>query len=277
MWEEINEKQNTDEMLQLQYYARNAYDNSTRISILKIIVLIINIVLAVINKDTIFLSALFFTIFAFLEILERTFVKNAAKARNLFDEILFKLNITHDDDKKIKEKAYNLCKRRKNDFEIQKRNLGTDNPPGLKNWYTKNSGKNRNEIVFKCQIENTKWDKRVTEIDFIIFIIALLIVFSITIFKYYNKTLSELISGMLSCIELIYEIIKRIYLYYSYNKNLSKRECLIEEFSKSKIQKENLKSLQTLIVKRREMDLVPLNFIHSKISLTMHELISKFN
>ena len=121
MWEEINEKQNTDEMLQLQYYARNAYDNSTRISILKIIVLIINIVLAVINKDTIFLSALFFTIFAFLEILERTFVKNAAKARNLFDEILFKLNITHDDDKKIKEKAYNLCKRRKNDFEIQKR------------------------------------------------------------------------------------------------------------------------------------------------------------
>ena len=147
----------------------------------------------------------------------------------------------------------------------------------MKNWYTKNSGKNRNEIVFKCQIENTKWDKRVTEIDFIIFIVALLIVFSITIFKYYNKTLSELISGMLSCIELIYEIIKRIYLYYSYNKNLSKRECLIEEFSKSKIQKENLKSLQTLIVKRREMDLVPLNFIHSKISLTMHELISKFN
>lgn len=100
MWEEINEKQNTDEMLQLQYYARNAYDNSTRISILKIIVLIINIVLAVINKDTIFLSALFFTIFAFLEILERKFVKNAAKARNLFDEILFKLNITHDDEKK---------------------------------------------------------------------------------------------------------------------------------------------------------------------------------
>ena len=71
--------------------------------------------------------------------------------------------------------------------------------------------------------------------------------------------------------------IKRIYLYYAYNKNLSKRECLIEEFSKSKIQKENLKSLQTLIVKRREMDLVPLNFIHSKISLTMHDLISKFN
>ena len=55
MWEEINEKQNTDEMLQLQYYARNAYDNSTRISILKIIVLIINIVYKYINLALMYL------------------------------------------------------------------------------------------------------------------------------------------------------------------------------------------------------------------------------
>ena len=273
MWEEISQKQNEEEMLQLQYYSRKLYNNSTRVFTFKIIVIIINIILAIMDKATIFLSAIFFIIFALLEI---KCVKKAAKARNLFDQILFEFKIPKDN-KKIKERAYKLCKRYEKDYDVQRKNTGTDEPPGLRNWYTKNSGKNKNEIIFKCQIENTKWDKKITYFDFIFFSVTLVIVFFILVFEYYNKNVSELISGILLGFELIYEIGKRLYLYYQHNNNLTKRECLIEEFSDNKIQRRNLNSLQFLIEERRELDLVPLNFIHKRITKTMHDIIRKYN
>ena len=47
MWEEINKKQNEDDMIQLLFYSRCLYNNSTRIAILKIIVVIINRVILI--------------------------------------------------------------------------------------------------------------------------------------------------------------------------------------------------------------------------------------
>ncbi len=272
MWEKINKKQNEEEMIQLLYYSRNLYNRSIEIFILKLIVVGINIILSFTQKDTIFLSAIIFMLFTLLEIIERACVKNAARARNLFDVSLFEFeNVKYES--KIKEKAYIFCRKHKKDYKIQKENLGTDDPPGLKNWYTQNNGKTKNEIIFKCQIENTKWDKKITNTDLGIFIVILVLVILIVIYKYYNKMLSELISVILVGIELIYEVIKRALLYIKYNKNVSNREILIDEFSDSKITKKHLKSLQSLIEERREMDLVPLNFIHRKVSNYMHEII----
>ena len=74
-------------------------------------------------------------------------------------------------------------------------------------------------------------------------------------------------------IELVWEIIKRIKFYYDYNKNLSNRECLINEFSNNRVSKNNLISLQKLIEERRKLNLVPLNSIHNKISQKMHDII----
>lgn len=276
MWEEINKKQNEDDMIQLLFYSRCLYNNSTRIAILKIIVVIINIILSLIQKDTVYLSAAFFIIFTILEINEHFCIKNAAKARNLFDNNLFEFG-SKDYEIEIKEKAYSLCKRHKKSYDIQKVNLGTDNHPGLRNWYSEKEGNNKNEIVFKCQIENTKWDKKITKIDLIIFIAVLIAVAILVIFKYYNKELSELISVILAGVELVYEIIKRFVVYFKYNINISNRECLINQFSKNKIKKDDLISLQYLIEKRREMDLVPLNFIHKKITNYMHDLINRVN
>lgn len=272
MWEEINKKQNEEEMIQLLYYSRNLYNRSTQIFIFKIIVLIINIVLLFELENNIFLSVLFHVLFILLECVEQICVKNASRARNLFDTILFDFESVKYESK-LKEKAYIFCRKHKEDYKIQKENVGTDDPPGLKNWYTQNNGKTKNEIIFKCQIENTKWDKKITNTDLVIFIVTLILVIFIVGYKYYNKTLSELILALLVGFELIYEIIKRVSLYIKYNKNLSNRELLIDEFSNSRISKKHLKSLQALIEERREMDLVPLNFIHRKVSNYMHEII----
>lgn len=276
MWDDINKKQNEDDMIQLLFYSRNLYNKSTRIAVLKIIVIVINIILSLIQKDTVYLSSAFFSAFTILEIYENFCVKNAAKARNIFDNILFGFKQS-DYEEEIKEKAYSLCKRHKKEYEIQKENLGTDNPPGLRNWYSEKKGNGKNEIVFKCQIENTEWDKKITIIDLKIFMAVLIAVAVLVIFKHYNKELSELISVILVGIELVYEIIKRFKLYSVHNKIISIRECLINQYSKDKIKKDDLIFLQSSIEKRREMDLVPLNFIHKKITNYMHDLINKVN
>ena len=49
MWEEISKKQNEEEMLQLQYYARKLYDMANILFLIKMIVLVINAILAIIN------------------------------------------------------------------------------------------------------------------------------------------------------------------------------------------------------------------------------------
>ena len=276
MWEEINKKQNEDDMIQLLFYSRYLYNYSIRIIILKIIMVIINIILLLIQKDTIYLSAAFFLLFTILEISEHFYVKNAAKARNLFDNNLFEFE-TKDYEVKIREKAYSLCKRHKKTYDIQKVNLGIDNPPGLRNWYSKKEGNNKNEIAFKCQIENTKWDKKINKIDLIIFIAILIVIIILVIFKYYYKELSKLISIILTGFELVYEIIKRFVVYFKHYINISNRECLINLFLKNKIKKDDLIYLQNFIEKRRNMDLVPLNFIHNKITNDMHDLINRLN
>lgn len=272
MWEEINKKQNEDKMLELQYYARKQYNKSVTISEINIAVILISIILEILNMNNIYISGLLFIIFLALEFLTNKCIKNAAKARNIFDDILFKFNITEDYDK-IKEKAYRICLKNKRDFEIQKRNTGTDNPPGLKDWYTKNDGKNMNEIILKCQIENTRWDKEITNIDLKIFLTILFVLVGVGIIKYFNKPLHELIKCLFVTIQLVWEIIKRIKFYYDYNKNLSNRECLINEFSNNRVSKNNLISLQKLIEERRKLNLVPLNSIHNKISQKMHDII----
>lgn len=275
MWEEINKKQNEDEMKELLYYSGRLYDNATRLYVLELIVLIISIIISILGKETAVINGCFLGILFLIEFIEAKCVENAAQARNLFDALLFDFEIKGNKIK-IQEKAYLLCKKNINDYNIKKNNTGTDTPPGYKNWYTQNNGKNKNEIIFKCQRENIKWDKTITKVDFIVFLLMLVIIVGVGVAKYYNETVKELIGVIFVAIDLIYEIIRRICLYISYN-NLNQKESFLDSFSENKITKQNIKMLQDLIEKRRYLNLVPLNFIHKKVTNLMHELISKFN
>lgn len=276
MWEEINKKQNEDEMKELLYYSGRLYDNATRLYVLGLIVLTISIIISIFGKETAIINGCFFVILLLIGRIESKCIENAAQARNLFDALLFDFEIKGDKIK-IQEKAYLLCKKNTNDYNIKKNNTGTDTPPGYKNWYTKNNGKNKNEIIFKCQRENIKWDKTITKVDLIVFLLMLVIIVVVGVIKYYNETVKEVIGVIFVAINLIYEIIKRICSYISYNMNLKQKEYLLDSFSENKITKQNIKMLQDLIEKRRHLNLVPLNFIHKKVTNLMHELISKFN
>lgn len=271
MWEEINEKQNQDKMLELQFYSRKLYNRANILFLVKIIVLIINAILAVININAI-LVVILSTVSAILHCLEKLCIKNAASAREIFDAILFGFDIPKEYEK-IRENAYKICRKHDNEFKKQKSNTGEDKPAGVKNWYTENSGKTRNEIIFNCQVENTKWDEEITKINSIIFWSIISILFLIYIILRYKDSVIDFILGIILSFELVSQIISIFLEYRKYNKNLIERKIQIEKMKSKRITRKELISLQELIKERRNLKLVPFNSIHKYITIKMHDLI----
>ena len=271
MWEEIDKKQNEEEMLQLQYYARKLYDTSNIIFVIKMTVLMINAILAIININAIIVTILSI-IYLVLECIEEKCIKNAANAREIFDAILFDFNIPKCYNK-IKENAKKISILNKREFTIQKNNTGEDKPAGVKNWYTKNNGVTKNEIIFNCQVENTRWDEKVTKINSIIFWSIIVIMFIIYIIVKHNDSVENFIFGGLLAFEMVIQLVKIAIEYKKYNKNLIERNFEIQRIQNKKIKKDDLIILQELIIERRNLKLVPFNNIHKYITIKMHKLI----
>lgn len=274
MWEQINQKQNEDEMLQLQYYARKLYDTANILFLIKMIVLLINVILAMIDINIVVIVILSL-IYLVLENKESYCIKNAACAREIFDAILFDFNIPKEYTK-IKENAKKICTLHSAEFEIQKNNTGVDKPAGVKNWYTKNNGVTKNEIIFNCQVENTRWDEKITKINSIIFWSIIVISFILYIIVRHKDSIGDFVLGSLLAFEMIEQIIRIAIEYKKYNKNLIERNFEIQRMQTKKIKKDELISLQELIKERRNLKLVPFNSIHKFITIKMHDLFNKY-
>ena len=271
MWEEISKMQNEEEMLQLQYYARKLYDMANILFLIKMIVLVINAILAIININAIVIVILSI-IYAVLEYIEGNCIKNAASAREIFDAILFDFSIPKGYTR-IKENAKRICIINSGEFTIQKNNTGEDKPAGVKNWYTKNNGVTKNEIIFNCQVENTKWDEKITKINSIIFWSIMVILFIIYIIVRHKDSVGNFILGSILAFEMIEQLMQIAFEYKKYNKNLIERNFEIQRIQTKKIKKDDLISLQELIKERRNLKLVPFNSIHKYITIKMHEVI----
>jgi len=216
MWEQINKKQNEEEMLQLQYYARKLYDTANILFLIKMIVLVINAILAMININIVVIVILSI-IYAVLEYIEGNCIKNAAGAREIFDAILFDFSVPKEYTK-IKENAKKICTMHSEEYRIQKNNTGVDKPAGVKKWYTKNNGVTKNEIIFNCQVENTKWDEKITKINSIIFWSIIVILFIVYIIVRHKDSVGDFVLGSLLAFEMIAQIIQIVFEYKKYNK-----------------------------------------------------------
>lgn len=271
MWEEFNQKQNDDEMLMIQFYARKMFNFSNILFTVRMVVIIVIAIFSIINFNGL-LVALISLFCAFLSWLEEKCIKNAANAREVYDTQLFGFD-NPDYAEKIIKSAKKFCNKNYNEFEIQKNNTGEEQPAGVKNWYTKSDGRTKNEIIFDCQIENTKWDEKITKINSLIFLGVIAILFCIYIIIKLKDSVLDFIIGIILASEMLVWLIQIWIEYKKYNENLQKRKNQIEKIKMKKPKKEDLISLQKLIEERRNLKLVPFNSIHKYIKNEMHELI----
>ena len=271
MWEEFNRKQNDDEMLMIQFYARKKFDLSNILFIIRMVATIVIAIFSIIDFNGI-LVALTSLLCAFLSWLEGKCIENAANAREVFDAKLFGFTIP-DYAGKIINSSKKFCQKNYNEFKIQKNNTGEDQPAGVKDWYTKNDGRTKNEIIFNCQIENTKWDEKITKINSLIFWGIIIFLFCIYIIIKIKDSVLNFIIGIILASEMLVWIIQICLEYKKYNENLQERNNQIEKIKIKKPNRDDLISLQKLIKERRNLKLVPFNSIHKYVAHEMHELI----
>ena len=204
-------------------------------------------------------------------------IEIGAYTKELFDRLLFELPINSSNWKmKPDEIRVSACKfkRKKHEkFIIACTNTGTDEPRGLKDWYTEIQSSNHNQAILNCQNENIWWDKQISDKFWsVLLAIAVVVFLSFCIFNR-NKSLFELVIPIFSNITLVLKLIDDLIVHKRFNDHQIKMNTTLECLrKKAKASKQDVESLQELILLRRQMRYLPFDFLHKINRNTLHRL-----
>lgn len=204
-------------------------------------------------------------------------IKLGADTKELIDRILFGFestttleNFTKDE---IIEWALKAREKNKKDYEITIRNTGEDRPKGAKNWYSESKVKKPVYEILHCQKENRWYDNSIsTTYTYVsLSILAIVSVALIIIFK--DFTLLSILYTISSYSSLILKLYSDVKKYKEAKKIGEATETLINSAETNEtLTEQNLKEIQKNIYKRRKINYVPLDFIHTIKSIKLHKL-----
>jgi hypothetical protein len=203
-------------------------------------------------------------------------IKIGASTKELIDRYLFNFDIRNLNDfseAELIELSIKNQEKYKKECQIQITNTGKDEPPGVKDWYTKRETKNQSEAIFMCQKENAWWDKQISTTYVNIVKIILLVVIISLFFLYRERTIYECFIILLSYSAILFKLIKDLIEYEKFKKWSFKSEVLIDLInSYDVIPEKDLITLQSYIFNRRKLTFIPLNLIHKLLTKELHDL-----
>lgn len=192
-------------------------------------------------------------------------VEQGAELREFFDA--YSLNINTDqfsEEKKrqLLESAKKQCSKKPKEAEIQMRNTGSDNPPGVYDWYLFSKDIDGLEAQFECQRQNTWWDKKLTSIRYTVSIITCIILtLTFIVLMIHNNAIRTLLCSA----SLIIKLVERI-------KDNHKYRCLslkidgAQETLGVHLSEEGIMQLQGMINERRAINVLGINLSHRRLA-----------
>lgn len=279
---DIQNRQNEDLLLKCQYVARYYYNKAESSNLLSwIAVLISTLCVFLPDTDNYFFLAipLVADAFAFFFSCQmNASVDKGAKLRQYFDAYVLNLEYsTYTDFQKsaIKELIAKVTNTHKEDCQIQIRNTGHDNPPGVRDWYEFNREFSDEDVLYECQSQNCWWDKKMSRlrmyvyiIIFILSIIALVSFKSSVSIKYFWKII-------LCSAGIIIRIAERLVANLKYYQLSLKIDGALESTSLSKNITSTL-AIQGMLNTRRQMPVLGINSIHkhfaTKLSILYRQI-----
>ncbi len=264
----INNRQNEDFFLKIQYASRRYFNSAEKINYLNWVLCIASAVMIFVPDSASKLISM--GIPALLEVLALITVcafnhmlKNAAALRNYFDSYVLMIcedNYTDIHKQKLKEIALNTYHKHKKEADISIHNTVQDKPPGVRNWYEFKNNVNDLQSQFECQKQNIWWNKKMVKNRMIILSIIgiILISFFIAMFVLFK---SDVLSIVVCAIGIIVKIAERILEHYHYHEISIKIEA-IQSHAERELTIEVIKELQELIDERREIPVLEINIIH---------------
>ena len=162
--DEIQKRQNSDDMLNCQYAARFHFNRAESLGYLAFIISVLS-ALCIFLPDS--EKAIFIAIPIALDIAAiavqfyfDSIQKTGAKLRNYFDAVVLGINESHysvEEVKDIKKTVLKTISKNPNKHKLQISNNGFDNPPGVKDWYDLSFDEKCINATFECQKQNYHW------------------------------------------------------------------------------------------------------------------------
>ena len=284
---EIQIRQNEPDILELQFLQRKMYDSSKiywRYSwYIAWLLIVLTMAFHFINLESsaaaiVIMAVLDILVFG-LECLSDKKQKIGAAAKYYIDNILFEFSKPESKFtiSKIRELAIECKEKNKKEYEIQIRNTGKDDPPGLKNWYTLIGSGDQNRIIFSCQKENAWWQSKLSKIylNSLIIISGLLLILSLLVLCIFDVSVETITLFLLTNLGFVGKATKDINAIYRYNTIQIKIHENIEMIEKiNEIDISMVHQLQDNINSLRKIKFLIPNFLHKKNSGKFHDLYS---
>lgn len=265
---DIQSKQNDEKLLKIQYAARENYNFAEELNHFVWL-------LCLVSAFSVFLPSSCPTIATYgipfvadivaliLFLLVNRRVTTAAKLRKYFDAYV--LNICPNqfseaelrEVKEIAEKAYSKNPQK---AIIQMTNTGKDSPPGVHEWYVFPEPCIGTTAQFECQRQNTWWNAKMFHRRFAASICAFILVAAGFLLLLNNN---NIVSVILCSAGLTTKIIERLienWQYISISKEIAGSQKTVERQPTIV----GVEELQSLIDKRRAINVLELNWFHKK-------------
>lgn len=162
--EEIQKRQNSDDMLNCQYAARFHFNRAESLGYLAFILSVLS-ALCIFFPDS--EKAIFIAIPIALDIAAIAvqfyfdFIqKTGAKLRNYFDAVVLGINESDysvEEVRDIKKTIIKTISKNPTQHKLQISNNGSDNPPGVKDWYDLSFDEKCAHATCECQKQNYHW------------------------------------------------------------------------------------------------------------------------
>lgn len=282
---DIQEKQNTKEILEALYAQRRLYTEVKDIRRINILIILLNCfctkLLEINQIEQLYALAIVIVFIMINLIIEKIATKKsslAATIQEYIDRKLFGFRFEKNqiDDYRIKDieqKIQEIVDKHKKECYKQIHARGDEKDRGVQDWYNEiPDNLSRVNAVFKCQIQNTWWEKELSKwyLNFLRFNIV--IFFLITAILLWNY----LVPCLLILAELVVYFINR-YISYKEYENISKTIKAVQEYIENtdSMSLKGLEDLQEKIYKRRKIDFRIPDWVYKLKSINLHEKYKK--
>ena len=198
-------------------------------------------------------------------------VSQASMLRKFFDS--YALDIQADQFSEpelrvIREQTEKIYKKNPFDGTTQMTNTGSDLPPGVRDWYVFSKSYNGIDAQFECQRQNTWWNSKMVKARIIATILGLILISSIFLFLLLDNSILNILLCSVGIIMRVCERAIENWKYFRISRLIEGAQQTIEVHPTA----EGVEKLQSLIDERRSINVLEFGYFHKKLANKLSKL-----
>lgn len=273
---DIQEHQNSEFALKVQYAARICFNSAEKYSHLTWIACLVSAFsvffpsgwsIYIINGIPGFADVM---AFLFGQLTSRK-VSQASMLRKYFDSYVLDIQVdqfSESELREIRECAEKVYKKNSLDGATQMKNTGKDSPPGVRDWYVFQKTYEGIDAKFECQRQNTWWNSKMAKMRIITTMIGLIIISIIFRSFLLNDSIIKVLLCSAGIIIRVCERLIENWKYFRISRLIEGAQQAIEVHPTT----EGVAKLQNLIDARRSINVLEFGYFHKKLANKLSKL-----